>query len=240
MARGFNKMIKVIGSSSAGNACYIGGRSPLLLDCGLQYKRIQQGTGFNISGLSGCLLTHEHKDHSRAAQELLRAGIDIYLSGGTKAALGLNSHRLREVKARKLFKINNEWIVLPFDTCHDAEEPLGFMLADRKGRRILYATDTAYIKYTFSKLTHILIECNYSMDVIRENVKAGRVEREMKKRIIKTHFGLENVKEFLRVNNLSKVEEIHLLHLSDDNSDAERFKREVQAVTGKPVYVAGK
>jgi hypothetical protein len=29
------------------------------------------------------------------------------------------------------------------------------------------------------------------------------------------------------------------MHLSDGNSDAARFKREVQAATGKPVYVAG-
>ena len=38
------------------------------------------------------------------------------------------------------------------------------------------------------------------------------------------------------------VEAIFLLHLSDNNSNnnsnAERFKREIQQLTGKPVYVA--
>ena len=35
--------------------------------------------------------------------------------------------------------------------------------------------------------------------------------------------------------------EIWLLHLSDGNSDAERFKREIMELTGKkePVYIAG-
>ena len=37
---------------------------------------------------------------------------------------------------------------------------------------------------------------------------------------------------------MSKVEAIFLLHLSDGNSDAERFKREVMELTGKPTYIA--
>ena len=51
---------------------------------------------------------------------------------------------------------------------------------------------------------------------------------------------MANVKEFLRANDLSKVEEIHLLHLSDGNSDEARFKREIQELTGRVVMVAGK
>ena len=50
---------------------------------------------------------------------------------------------------------------------------------------------------------------------------------------------LETCKKFLAAQDLSAVKAIHLLHLSDGNADAELFKREVQALTGKPVYVAG-
>jgi hypothetical protein len=49
---------------------------------------------------------------------------------------------------------------------------------------------------------------------------------------------LETCKGFLRANDLSRVQEIWLLHLSDANSDAARFKREIQELTGKVVYVA--
>ena len=45
--------------------------------------------------------------------------------------------------------------------------------------------------------------------------------------------------EMLKANDLSKVEEIHLLHLSSANSDAEGFKRQVQSLTGIPTYIAG-
>jgi phosphoribosyl 1,2-cyclic phosphodiesterase len=62
----------------------------------------------------------------------------------------------------------------------------------------------------------------------------------MRKRLLRSHFSLENVLEFLRANDMSKVQEIYLLHLSDNNSDEAMFKRRVQEVTGKPVYVAGR
>src|SRR5690606_20594303 len=126
------------------------------------------------------------------------------------------------------------------ETQHDAQEPLGFLLHSRaSNERLLYATDTYYIRYKFPGLTHIMVECNYAADILYENVKRGAVPEVLKNRLLTSHFSLENVKEFLKANDLSRVQEIWLLHLSDGNSDEERFKREVQALTGKPTYVAG-
>jgi phosphoribosyl 1,2-cyclic phosphodiesterase len=84
-----------------------------------------------------------------------------------------------------------------------------------------------------------MIECNYSKKILDENIAAGRVPMVQKNRLLKSHFSLKNVKDFLKSNDLSKVKEIWLLHLSDRNSNAERFKREIQEISGKPVYVAG-
>ena len=60
--------------------------------------------------------------------------------------------------------------------------------------------------------------------------------KKMKKKLIDDDLSYQ---DFLRANDLSRVKEIHLLHLSDENSNAERFKREIQEISGKPVYVAG-
>ncbi len=225
-------------SGSTGN-CYriTDGRTPLLLECGIKYKEIQKSLTFRVSEVAGCLVSHEHQDHCKAIKDLMRAGIDCYMSRGTAEALGMKGHRLHIIKAKEHFNIGS-WTVLPFDTRHDAEEPLGFLMANQDGEKLLYATDTYYIKYKFSGLTHIAIECNYSLDILRANVEAGLVEPVLKNRILKSHFSLENVKEFLKANDLSKVQEIWLLHLSNGNSDAERFKREIQSLTGKPVYIA--
>ena len=234
-------MIEIIplASGSHGN-CYrvTDGSTPLLLECGISYKRIQQGLDFRVSDLVGCLISHEHKDHCKAVADVMRAGIDVYISQGTIDALGLNrGHRVHSVKAREQFGVGT-WTILPFETQHDAEEPLGFLLASKAGK-VLYATDTYYIRYRFSGLTHIMIECNYSMDILQRNVEDGAIPKTLKDRVLRSHFSLENVKEFLKANDLSQVREIWLLHLSDENGDAERFKREVQELTGKEVYIAG-
>jgi len=230
--------IRAYASSSGGNVYRVSdGVTPLLLDCGLPFAELRKRLRFGVFHLGACLVSHEHADHSKAARDLAKAGVDVYASRGTMDALGLSGHRLHVIEARRQFQVGS-WTVLPFDTVHDAAEPLGFLLATRAGDKLLYATDTAYLRYRFKRLTHIMVECNYSLDIARANVQTGALNVEVKNRLVRSHFSLENVKEFLRANDLSRVEEIWLLHLSDANSDAERFRREIIEVTGKPVIVA--
>ncbi len=231
--------IRSFASSSAGNAYLVtDGRSPLLLDAGLTIRELKVATGHRLTGLAGCLCTHEHADHSKAAADLMRAGVDVYMSQGTAEALDLTGHRLRIVRALEQVQIG-PWAILPFDTIHDAAEPLGFLMATGK-EKVLYLTDTAYCRYRFKGLTHILIECNHALDILNANVENGSVPVAMKRRVMRSHMSLSTVKGFLQANDLSRVQEIHLIHLSDGNSDAGRFKKEIQALTGKPVYVAEK
>jgi len=231
--------ITALASSSRGNCYHVtDGRTPLLLECGIRYAEIRRRLNFQLSGIAGCLVTHEHKDHCKAIREIMKAGIDVYMSRGTIEALGITGYRLHVIRAQEQFKLGT-WTVLPFDTVHDARDPLGFLMANRAGDKLLYLTDTAYSKYRFRGLTHIMVEANHSLDILRANVANGAVPVDVKNRIIRSHFSLENVKEFLRANDLSRVQEIHLIHLSDGNSNAERFKKEIQELTGKMVFVAG-
>ncbi len=210
----------------------------MLLEAGLSYKELQRALEFKTSELTAVLITHEHKDHSRAVADLAKAGIDCYMSAGTKEVLGLSGHRIHELWPRVQTQIGT-WTVLPFETQHDAAEPLGYLLASGQ-EKLLFATDTYYIRYKFNGLTHIMVECNYAADILEDNVEAERIPAALKQRLLQSHFSLANVKEFLRANDLSRVEEIHLLHLSDGNSDEARFKREIQELTGRVVMVAGK
>lgn len=230
--------IAVLASSSRGN-CYrvTDGRTAILLDCGLRFAEIQRALGFQVSGLGGCLLSHEHGDHAKAVHDLLSAGIDVYASLGTLTALNVRAHRATVVQAGRQFVVGT-WRVVPFGTVHDAAEPLGFLLANYEGERLLYATDTAYIQNRFRGLTHVMLECNFALDILKANVESGALPPEVMKRTIRSHMSLEAVKEFLAANDLSAVREIHLLHLSAGNSDAERFKREIEALTGRMVFVA--
>jgi len=51
---------------------------------------------------------------------------------------------------------------------------------------------------------------------------------------------LETAKEFIKANKTASLDSITLLHLSDGNSNAEQFKKDIQELAGKyvRVYVA--
>ena len=227
-----------IASGSSGN-CYTvsDGQTVVMLDCGLPFRRIERLTGFLLP--AAVLVTHEHKDHSKAARDFMRRGVDVYMTAGTAAALGVEAqHRLHILNPMEQVTVGRI-TVSAFPTQHDAREPCGFLLDDGDDR-VLYATDTYYIKYQFPGVTKMLIEANHSYKILEENVGARILNKSLAERLIKSHFSIENVLAFLRANDLSKVKEIWLIHLSDGNADAGKFARMVEAATGKPVYIGGR
>lgn len=230
--------IKILASSSAGNAYRISdGRTSLLLEAGIPIKAIQVGCEFKVTQMDGCFVSHSHKDHSKAAKDLARLGVDIYTSQGTIEACGLSGHRIHAIKALQELTIGT-FKVLPFDVQHDAPEPLGFLFTSvETGEKLLYFTDTYYIKYKFQGLTHIMAECNYDAETLQRSVDAGYIPIELVPRLVKSHMSLEHFLDLLKANDLSKVRQIYLLHLSNNNSDEKRFKEEVQKLTGAEVYV---
>lgn len=230
--------IAVYASGSSGN-CYTvnDGETVVMLDCGLPFRRIERLTGFLLP--AAVLVTHEHKDHSKAAQDFMRRGVDVYMTAGTAAALGIGAqHRLHILNPMEQTTVGRI-TVSAFPTQHDAREPCGFLLDDGDDR-VLYATDTYYIKYQFPGVTKMLIEANHSYKILEENVGAHILNKALAERLIKSHFSIENVLAFLRANDLSKVKEIWLIHLSDGNADEGQFARIVEAATGKPVYIGGR
>lgn len=230
--------ITVIASGSSGNAYRISdGDTALLLDAGIPLQRIKQALNFRVRDLAGCLITHAHGDHAKAAGDLAKAGVDVYTSQGTIDACRLTGHRMKPVRALQEVMIGT-FAVLPFDVQHDAPEPLGFLLTSRRtGEKLLYFTDTYYLKYRFTGLTHIMGECNYSMDIVEQSVRNGYIPPELVPRLIKSHMSLEHFLDLLKANDLHEVKQIYLLHLSNNNSDAERFREAVQKLTGTEVYV---
>jgi len=230
--------VTAIASSSKGN-CYriTDGSTSLLLECGINYRDIQKALNFQMTQISGCLISHEHGDHVKSIKDVLKTGIDCYMSSGTAGAINVSHHRIKLVEAGKPFKIGT-FQIMAFDVQHDVAQPYGFLIMNKEGEKLLFATDTYYIKYKFPGLTHILVECNYSEKILKENIENGSVPKVMEKRLLQSHFSLENVKDFLKANDLSKVQEIWLLHLSSSNSDEKWFKEEIMRLTGKVVYIA--
>ncbi|APM41369.1 MBL fold metallo-hydrolase (plasmid) [Clostridium kluyveri] len=232
--------LTVLGSGSSGNCYLLQNRDEtLILECGLPYKTILKGLDFNLMNVVGCLVTHEHKDHSKAIKEFISNGIDVYSSSGTLKAVDAGDYRAQVIESENQVSIG-DFTVLPFETEHDAIEPLGFLIQHSDMGKLLFITDSYYCQYNFTGLNHIMIECNYSMDIVNENFERGLIHPVLRNRLLKSHFSMENVKEFLKVTDLSQVRDIVLLHLSDSNSDEEGFKTEIERLTGKPTYIADK
>jgi phosphoribosyl 1,2-cyclic phosphodiesterase len=233
--------IEVIASGSSGNAYALHqeGAAPLLLEAGIQYKRLQAALHHRVTSLAGALISHEHGDHGKAAQNLIRAGVDVYATAGTLGALKLTGHRAHALSPIEPRVIDRHWTVMAFPAVHDAAEPAGFLVSAADGDRLLYLSDSAYCAHTFANLTLVMIEANYSEAIMHDRVMKGSLDKLVAVRTIHNHLSLERAVQFLNANDLTKVKEIHLLHLSDGNADEATFRETVERATGVPTYIAG-
>lgn len=233
--------LKVLGSSSKGN-CYIldNGKEALVLEAGVRFSEVQKAVDFDISRIQGCLISHEHGDHSAFVQGFLNSRINCYLSRGTNEKL---KARYRGyfcpllIEANTTFSIGS-FKVIPFDVQHDAEEPFGYLIHHEEMGNVLFATDTYYLKYRFKDLSNLIIECNYDSEILDENYRLGLINRQRRDRTIKSHLSYQTLTEILCANDLSRVNNIVLIHLSESNSHAEKFRKGVEQITGKNTYIA--
>jgi phosphoribosyl 1,2-cyclic phosphodiesterase len=230
--------IAPIASSSAGNSYLLdNGTSRLIVELGIPWRQIKKALNFDLSRVAGAIVTHGHLDHCRAVKEVAMAGIDVYLSMPTADSLKVTGHRIHIVEPMQQFKVD-EWTVLPFGVEHDAAGALGFLIFS-KAEKILFLTDTSFCRYRFQGITRLMIEANYDQDILERNVAAGLVESSRRERLIKSHMSIQRVVDFLKANDLSKLKEIFLMHLSAENSDEQFFKTTIQQMTGTPVYICG-
>lgn len=240
--------IKVFGSGSKGNGYLIDdGHSQLILECGVSFKTVQPKIGFDFSKVVGCLVSHEHRDHCKYVSQFIDStSIPFYSTQGTFEAMAddkfLQIHkndyyRFNFMKYKETYTIGT-WFVTPFETKHDVKEPCGFLIDNTAGDRLIFITDSYYVKYKFPNVSHMMVEANYSNEIIDRSLGSDFFQRVLKTRIKSSHFDFDNAYEFIRVNKSHLLQEVYLLHLSDANSNEKEFKEKVQQLTGVPVYVA--
>ena len=233
--------LTILGSSSSGN-CYViqSAREALVLEAGIDFQEVQRALDWNVSKVAACLITHEHQDHSARVNDFLNARIRVFTSAGTISKIqraGAFDPYLRAVKAGQPFTAGR-FQVIPFKTKHDSAEPLGFYIRHPEMGTLLFATDTYYLPFTFDGLNNILIECNYSREILEDNIEAGKLPKLVRNRVVQSHMSLDNCIRTLQANDLTRVNNIVLIHLSEGNSDPQDFQRRVREATGKTVHIA--
>lgn len=228
--------LTVLNSNSNGN-CYIltNGKETLVLEAGVSFRDIKIALNFSFENVVGCIVSHLHNDHSKSLYDLYNSGVSVYANAETlkHKAINLKAPNVNVIEAMSIYKIGN-FKIKPFDVKHDVPT-LGFYINHPDMGNLVFITDTYYVEHKFPNINHLLVECNYAEDIIEEKLKDKSY---LRNRIFASHFNLRNCKEFLCANDLSKVNEIVLIHLSDSNSDEHRFVDEVSKLTGIPTYAA--
>ena len=215
-------VLKVLSSGSKGN-CYVltdSNGKRLILDAGIQYKKILDGIGYELLSVNGVCVTHEHKDHSLSANEFKIRGIPIY-------------RPYAYVPNARLKAYFGNFHIQCFSLEHDVP-CYGFLITHPEMGKLVYITDTAYCKYRFKDLNHILVECNYDERMLDE-------EYEAKGHVLHDHFELGAVKRFIAANETENLRTIVLCHPSETNLDkmtaltevrnACRYKEDVSIAT---------
>lgn len=212
-------ILRVLNSGSSGN-CYIleNDAEALIIEAGLPFREVKKALDFNIRKIAGVMCSHGHKDHSGYVAEYEKAGIPVF-----KPYDGMKDMNL---KGGIGFKIQ------AFDLVHDVP-CYGFYISHPDMGHLIYASDTEYIKYRFKGLNHILVESNYSMDLVSDIP-------EKRRHVLTGHMEIDTTCEFLKENNNPGLKNVVLLHLSSESADAESFKAKAEKLVDCPVYVAEK
>lgn len=230
--------LNVLGSDSNGN-CYIlqTDKEALIIEAGVRFSEVKKALKWQLSKVVGAVITHEHNDHAKYVRDFVSNGITVLALPSVFRAKGIDSLSFRKEIEPMHGYIVGSFRVFAMPVCHDVP-CVGFIIEHEDMGRMLFVTDTMMLEYRVPGLNHILLEANYAEDILDAKIEAGSVPLSMKPRLIHSHMEIETTKGILMANDLSGVNEIVLIHLSNGNSDERRFVREVQETSGKPVYAA--
>lgn len=202
--------LRVVGTGSSGNTYLLTDENgkTLVLDCGVRFAWTKIALNFQIKGIVGALVTHQHKDHSGYSHEYEAAGIRVFRPYSEKI--------LRQDTRFGSFKVKS------FDVVHNVP-CVGYLIEHPEIGRMLYVTDTEYVKYKFSRISTMLIEANYDNRYVnKDQVKFQHV--------ITGHMSLQTTMDFVQANAGPELNSVILCHLSANNADPIEFKKLVTEI----------
>ena len=212
-----------LGSGSRGNAFLVEARgATILVDCGFAPRTLRQRLAArNVSAgeIDFILLTHEHNDHSRGlAAAAAESGAEVWMTAGAAAALDYRG-KWRRLEAGAPAALGGV-LATPFAVCHDAAEPVQFVLDDG-ARRLGIATDLGRVSAetlaACENLSALVVECNYDAEMLRDNT---RYPARVKERICGGMGHLENgeATALARAADGGKLRILAAAHLSENNN----------------------
>lgn len=225
--------VKVLASGSSGNCTLIKTSSGenILCDVGVTLKKIFPA--MNFEPIDFAIITHEHSDHAQlpAIKKLLAIGTEVYMTAGTQKALKLEDrHNLHVLKVMTPIEIGSCRLVAQ-KSIHDAAEGIVFKLYDADDV-ILYSTDTKFPAGDNSDCTKMIMEANFSESALAKS----EIDANQKERISNNHTSIERLVNYLENQELQRLKEIHLIHISKRHGDGAEFKSALKKVIDVPIF----
>ncbi len=215
----------VLGSGSRGNAIHVSdGATAILIDAGFSAREIDRRMhhrGLDPAGLSAILVTHEHTDHVRGIERLVRRyRLPVYLTAGTHhGATAL--HELPEIypfACGREFRINT-LAIRPFSISHDARDPAGFTIG-ANGSRIGIATDlghvTALVREHLRGCRLLVLEANHDPGMLMDGPYPWFLKQRIRSRT--GHLANHETGRLLADLLHPGLEQVVLAHLSETNN----------------------
>ncbi len=229
-----------LGSSSSGNGYILRSSTgeSLIIEAGVKLLEVKKALDFDLSKIIGCIVSHGHADHSGYIVDYQKAGINCYMNLETWQSR-FNSalyHNVNVLTTKLTYQIGS-FRIKPFELRHDVMN-YGYLIDHPECGLTCFITDTWYCPFKFPGLNNILIECNYDEKIIDQKLLNGTANMYVRNRVIQSHMELQTTIDFLKANDLSGVNNIILLHLSESNSNEKQFQNKIQELTGKNVHIA--
>ena len=121
-------------SSSKGNSTFIGTRGHgIIVDAGCSFRAMKNalsivGTNLNESEVEAVFITHEHTDHIKGVEQLVKqTKIPVFASAGTLKAMFHNDIPARFYNAEEGYRSAN-FEVSSFRTSHDSAMSVGYKI----------------------------------------------------------------------------------------------------------------
>lgn len=231
--------LQVLGSDSKGNSYVLqNSREALIIEAGVNISDIKKALSWQTNKVVGAIISHEHNDHSKSIKELMNLGITVLALPEVFRAKKISNLSFRkEIEPMKGYKVGG-FQILTFPVNHDVP-CLGFLVSHKDMGKLLFVTDTSSFDYSVTA-DHIMIEANYATDIVQRKIDEGSLPTVILPRLFGSHMEISETIRTVQALDLTTTSNIILIHLSNGNSDENRFVRDMKQATGKPVYVAAK
>ncbi len=213
-------------SGSSGNSVYIRyGETEILIDAGVSAKAITEALvsiGTSIDNIAAIFVTHEHCDHVRGLNVLLKKHpIPVHMTAGVAGCCALPEGTV--TAHRRPFSVElPDMTVSAFATPHDSAGSVGYIIRTPAGK-IGLATDIGHlspeIRAELLGCESVILEANYDPHMLM----TGPYPYALRCRIASDEGHLSNDESAVFASELAKAgtKNIMLAHLSKENNHPE-------------------